>query len=216
MFNLLALPVATRVLPSAGPKLPKLPDSSEIAQLANILTPLRMGICIAAYTGPTPSGWCSERTIHAIKLEPDTEDASQSCSCDLLFQHTPTYPEELPMVKLSNTRGLTNKEVDALSALLLVTAQENVGMASVFAIMQTAQEWMENKAGLQLGALPCGSGALYPSLFPQSAQSLNHSAAETTAARKDRAPDPDAREIYLHQLQPRLLNSGVVFGVFKD
>lgn len=61
------------------------------------------------------------------------------------------YPEDLPMVKLSNTRGLTNREVDVLSALLVETAQGNLGMASVFAIMQTAQEWMENKAGLQLG-----------------------------------------------------------------
>lgn len=121
---------------------------------------LYLSLSDAAYTGPTPSGWNSERTIHAIKLEPEAEEQTQSCACDLLFQHTVAYPEELPMVKLSNTRGLTNREVDVLSSLLVETAQENLGMASVFAIMQTAQEWMENKAGLQLGA------HLLPPLLP--------------------------------------------------
>lgn len=106
----------------------------------------------AAYTGPVPSAWITDRTIHAIKLEPDTDEPNQTCSCDLLFQHTDMYPEELPNIKLSNTRGLTNREVDVLSELLTETAQENLGMASVFAIMQAAQEWLENKAGIQLGA----------------------------------------------------------------
>lgn len=72
------------------------------------------------------------------------------------------------MVKLSNTRGLTNREVDVLSTLLVETAQENLGMASVFAIMQTAQEWMENKAGLQLGVHPNPLGVL-PALHVSSA-----------------------------------------------
>lgn len=105
---------------------------------------------LRAYTGPVPSAWITDRTIHAIKLEPDTDEPNQTCSCDLLFQHTDMYPEELPNIKLSNTRGLTNREVDVLSGLLMETAQENLGMASVFAIMQAAQEWLENKAGIQL------------------------------------------------------------------
>jgi hypothetical protein len=104
----------------------------------------------AEYTGPTPSGWSSEREIHAIKLEPEAEDGN-ACSCDLLFQHTPTYPEEMPLIKLSSTRGLSNSEVDKLTAALIEEAESALGMASIFTIMQAAQEWMANKAGVQQG-----------------------------------------------------------------
>eukprot|EP00892_Ulva_mutabilis_P003447 jgi/Ulvmu1/1474/UM011_0204.1 len=100
------------------------------------------------YTGPPPSGWSSERDIHAIKLSSESEE-QQSCSCDLLFQHTKTYPEEPPLLKLSNTRGLSNSEIDKLTAVVHETADENVGMASVFAIMQAAQDWLEAKVGLE-------------------------------------------------------------------
>lgn len=77
------------------------------------------------------------------------------------------------MVKLSNTRGLTNKEVDVMSALLIEAAQENLGMASVFAIMQTAQDWMENKAGLQLGAHSYSQPHVVPLLLLQRIGAIN-------------------------------------------
>lgn len=114
----------------------------------------------AEYTGPPPSGWSSDQDIHAIKLSSESEE-QQACSCDLLFQHTATYPEEPPLLKLSNTRGMTNADIDKLTAVLLETADEHVGMASVFAIMQAAQDWLEAKVGLEQGeaSLPAPAGA---------------------------------------------------------
>lgn len=49
---------------------------------------------------------------------------------------------------------MTNTDIDKLTAVLHETADENVGMASVFAIMQAAQDWMEAKVGLEQGTEP--------------------------------------------------------------
>lgn len=56
-------------------------------------------------------------------------------------------------MKLSNTRGLSNTDIDKLTAVLHETSEENVGMASVFAIMQAAQDWLEAKVGLEQGVI---------------------------------------------------------------
>lgn len=101
-----------------------------------------------------PSGWDSERRIHKVKLEPEVDDAEVAVAFDLLFQHTAAYPEELPNLKVSNTRGLSNADVNAVTAVLAAAAEENLGMASVFAVMQAGRDWLEAKAGLEEGALP--------------------------------------------------------------
>lgn len=58
-------------------------------------------------------------------------------------------------MKLSNTRGLTNADIDKLTAVLHAASEENIGMASVFAIMQAAQDWLEAKVGLEQGLPTC-------------------------------------------------------------
>ena len=101
----------------------------------------------------TPAGWDAERPIRKIRLEPDVDDLDVELSFDLLFQHTDTYPETEPHVKVSNPRGLGNADVDALTAALHGAAAENVGMASVFAVMQAGKDWLDTKAGLTEGGL---------------------------------------------------------------
>ena len=98
-----------------------------------------------------PSGWDSERPIHKVKLEPEVDDAEVAVAFELLFQHTAAYPEELPNLKVSNTRGLSNADVDAALRVLVAAAEENLGMASVFAVMQAGRDWLEQKAGLEEG-----------------------------------------------------------------
>lgn len=55
-----------------------------------------------------PAGWDSERPIRKIKLFPDVDDLDTELSFDLLFQHTATYPEELPNLKVSRPCSLSS------------------------------------------------------------------------------------------------------------
>jgi hypothetical protein len=107
----------------------------------------------AGYTGSVPTGWDTEKGIHKVKLEPETNGSDTAASCDLLFQYTDQYPEELPNLKVSNTRGLTNADGAALLEVLQCAAQDNIGMASIFAVMQAGKDWLESKAGLEEGSL---------------------------------------------------------------
>jgi hypothetical protein len=98
-----------------------------------------------------PSGWDSERPIHKIKLQPDVDGLAAELSFELLFQHTATYPEIEPNIKVSNPRGLNNDEVEELLQVLVNEATEHVGMASVFSVMQAGKDWLDTKAGLVEG-----------------------------------------------------------------
>lgn len=53
---------------------------------------------------------------------------------------------------MSNPRGLNQADEAALLQVMVDTAAENVGMASVFAVMQAAKDWIDAKAGLVEGA----------------------------------------------------------------
>jgi hypothetical protein len=106
----------------------------------------------AGYTGTVPTDWRTDIAIQKITLEPEG-DSETAASCDLLFQYTDRYPEELPNLKISNTRGLTNADGVALLDSLQAAAQDNIGMASIFAVMQAGKDWLEHKAGLEEGVI---------------------------------------------------------------
>lgn len=95
--------------------------------------------------------------VYKIAVLPDLDETPTSeneLSIDLLFQQTDTYPEELPRIKVSNTRGLTNADISTLSQRMQQEAEDNLGMASIFSIMQAAKEWLEWKAGATPGEPP--------------------------------------------------------------
>jgi RWD domain len=98
-----------------------------------------------------PDGWSSQRPIHKVKLEPDENELETELCFELLFQRTERYPAEEPFLKVSNPRGLSNADTDALARALRAAAAENVGMASIFAVMQAGKDWLDSKAGLQEG-----------------------------------------------------------------
>lgn len=107
-----------------------------------------------------PAGWDAEQAIRKIKLEPDVEDLETELSFELLFQQTATYPETAPLLKVSNPRGLSTADEEALLAALQSAAQENLGMASIFAVMQAGKDWLEAKAGLTEGVLLASASSL--------------------------------------------------------
>jgi len=100
-----------------------------------------------------PSGWSEERPIHKVLVKPEDDGAGvRDLSFELLFQYTEEYPEEVPHLKVSNTRGLSDAEAGALTDVMRAEADASVGMASVFTVMQVARDWLENKEGMAAGA----------------------------------------------------------------
>jgi RWD domain len=89
--------------------------------------------------------------VFKVKVAAQATDEAIAASIDLLFQHTPMYPQDQPHLKISNTRGLTGADVAALQHALDTLAAESAGMPCVYDVLQAAQEWLERKAGLQQG-----------------------------------------------------------------
>ena len=110
-----------------------------------------------------PEGW-TDGKIHKVNVQPDTDDLETDLCFDLLFQHTDTYPETAPNLKVSNPRGLSNANVEALTRALVACAEENVGMASVFTVMQAGKDWLESKAGIEEGAASVAVASMHCNL----------------------------------------------------
>lgn len=109
---------------------------------------------VIKYIGTIPSGWNEDRPVYKVNVKPETDEDDMDISFDLLFQHTDMYPEEVPLLKVSSTRGLSDTDAEALTAAMVEAAEENVGMASIFAVMQAAKEWLENRAGVEAAIDP--------------------------------------------------------------
>lgn len=100
-----------------------------------------------------PADWPAEPTIYRVDLTPgaEGEDASDSdLMLQLVFQHTPTYPEEAPRLKLRSVRGLTDAEVASVQTMVSALVDENMGMAMIYTLGEAAKEWLRDKANVQV------------------------------------------------------------------
>lgn len=67
---------------------------------------------------------------------------------DLLFAHTLSYPDEAPLIKLSNVQGMSNDDIQSLQKVIDEQIQENMGMSMIYTIVSAAQEWMQDRANI--------------------------------------------------------------------
>ena len=63
---------------------------------------------------PAPAGWPMEPTLYVVDLSPaqegeDPEDYDERM--EMVFQHTATYPEEAPRLRLRSVKGLNDKDL---------------------------------------------------------------------------------------------------------
>lgn len=103
--------------------------------------------------GPSPSGWSDSVKCYRIGLptgeaESFPESGASNMQFDLLFAHTPTYPDEAPLIKLSNVQGMSNEDIQSLQQVVDDQIQENLGMAMIYTIVTAAQEWMQDHANV--------------------------------------------------------------------
>ncbi|KAL3139079.1 hypothetical protein ABBQ32_005875 [Trebouxia sp. C0010 RCD-2024] len=107
----------------------------------------------AELDGPSPSGWSDSVKCYRIGLPTGEAEAMQqsgasSMQFDLLFAHTPSYPDEAPLIKLSNVQGMSNDDIQNLQKVVDDQIQENMGMSMIYTLVSAAQEWMQERANI--------------------------------------------------------------------
>jgi len=80
-------------------------------------------------------------SIRLVPVQGGTEEENHVV-VDLVCKYTPKYPEELPDLSVKVVRGLTDKQVVALTGVITVCAEENIGMPMVYTITDVVVQWL--------------------------------------------------------------------------
>lgn len=111
--------------------------------------------------GPLPQGWPADTKAYRVLVTPTSElDAGEAASShakqlDVVFAHTPTYPDAPPLIKPRSVRGLSDAELGQVAKVIDEQVEANGGMAMMFAVVSAAQEWLR---ALVEGENATGSG----------------------------------------------------------
>ncbi|GLC39006.1 hypothetical protein PLESTB_001772200 [Pleodorina starrii] len=101
------------------------------------------------YEGNLPSGWVAAGKTYKVIIAPDEEDGADSgdypLKAELLFAHTPKYPEEPPSLKLRSVTGLSDSDLAEATAVLDEQVQANLGMAMIYTLIGAAKEWLQGR-----------------------------------------------------------------------
>lgn len=98
-----------------------------------------------------PSGWkvpkCWRVVIVPTEDGVPIDSGQDTLRMELVFAHTPNYPDAAPMYKPRSLRGLSDADLAQLSGVLAGVVEENLGMAMVYNLVTAAQEWLMDKVG---------------------------------------------------------------------
>ncbi|KAG2497690.1 hypothetical protein HYH03_004427 [Edaphochlamys debaryana] len=101
------------------------------------------------YEGNLPSGWVAAGSTYKVIVAPEDEDGASAggypLKAELLFAHTPNYPEEPPSYRLRSVTGLSDADLADGTAVLNQIVQENLGMAMIYTLLQGAKDWLSSR-----------------------------------------------------------------------
>ncbi|EFJ40072.1 hypothetical protein VOLCADRAFT_100206 [Volvox carteri f. nagariensis] len=101
------------------------------------------------YEGNLPSGWVAAGKTYKVVIAPDEDEDGDSgeypLKAELLFAHTPKYPEEPPSLKLRSVTGLSDSDLAEATAVLDEQVQANLGMAMIYTLIGAAKEWLQGR-----------------------------------------------------------------------
>lgn len=99
------------------------------------------------YSGTLPTPWTTHAPTYKVTIKPEEDqDEDAAHIFELLFAHTPTYPDEPPCLRLRSAKGISDSDVNKVQELLETEAQNSLGMAMVFNLVNAAREWLQNHA----------------------------------------------------------------------
>lgn len=100
---------------------------------------------------PGESGLNTSNRCFQIFLSPQDDDMDEPKSSPvqlgLVFSHTGNYPDEPPLINVKSLRGIKPEDLSLLKEKLQQEASENLGMAMVYTLVTSAQEWLTEKYG---------------------------------------------------------------------
>ncbi|KAL4452160.1 hypothetical protein ABPG75_007822 [Micractinium tetrahymenae] len=100
-------------------------------------------------TDGIPSGWSPVGPVWRVVVVPQQEDDTElefPPKVELVFGHTPTYPDEPPLLKARGLQGISDADVGTLQGVLEGAVHANLGMAMIYTLISLAQEWITEKA----------------------------------------------------------------------
>lgn len=107
------------------------------------------------YEGTLPDGWVATGLTYKVVIDPaeDGEDESEyPVQMELLFAHTPNYPDEAPSVKLKSVRGLSDSDLVQATGVVQEQIDANMGMSMIYTLIGAAKEWIQGAPACH----PCG------------------------------------------------------------
>ncbi|KAM0873638.1 hypothetical protein ACQ4PT_037930 [Festuca glaucescens] len=104
---------------------------------------------------PSESGIDTTARCFEILLSPQDDDFDEAAHVPvqmaLIFAHTEKYPDEPPLVNVKSVRGIKPEDLTSLKEKLEQEATENLGMAMVYTLLDSAKEWLTEKYGQNAG-----------------------------------------------------------------
>ncbi|TXG46404.1 hypothetical protein EZV62_028094 [Acer yangbiense] len=92
------------------------------------------------------SGLNTSSRCFQITLSPQDDEADESTTLPvelgLIFAHTEKYPDEPPLLNVTSIRGIQATDLKILKEKLEQEASENLGMAMIYTLVQSAKEWL--------------------------------------------------------------------------
>ncbi|XP_059457157.1 uncharacterized protein LOC132187023 [Corylus avellana] len=96
------------------------------------------------------SGLATSNRCFQITLSPQEDEADESSTpvqLALIFSHTEKYPDEPPLLNVKSLRGIQTEDLRILKEKLQQEASEILGMAMVYTLVTSAQEWLSERFG---------------------------------------------------------------------
>ncbi|XP_021732773.1 RWD domain-containing protein 1-like [Chenopodium quinoa] len=97
------------------------------------------------------SGLNTSNKCYCITISPQEDEGDEPVSMPvqlaLIFSHTEKYPDEPPLLNVRSIRGIPTEDLRTLKENLEKEATENLGMAMVYTLVSTAQEWLSGRFG---------------------------------------------------------------------
>ncbi|ONK69986.1 uncharacterized protein A4U43_C05F29020 [Asparagus officinalis] len=97
------------------------------------------------------SGLGTKNRCFQITLSPQDDDVDEAnytpVQLALIFSHTEKYPDEPPLLNVKSIRGIKPDDLQVLKENLEQEASDNLGMAMIYTLVTSAQEWLSEKYG---------------------------------------------------------------------
>jgi hypothetical protein len=110
----------------------------------------------AELTDGIPTGWQPTGKVYCVAIEPQDDGDTNSIeayplSIEVVFAHTPNYPDQAPLFKVRSVRGLSDEAIQRLQNVLEPQIDENLGMSMMYTLILAAQDQINNLAANQSG-----------------------------------------------------------------